>query len=159
MRVLRHDVHVPVSLTETQIYKAGTKSTKELEKLITNPKAFVEKEDAIDVPAVINVSTDATGAGDENKALDYRKLKKDDIVALAKDRGVDSTGTIPAIAERLEAQDTEKAKEDAGDPDVRQTDFFALALDELRKLATERNVAFDNDTTDIELATLLDSSN
>lgn len=49
------------------------------------------------------------GTSAEEDAIAYDKLKKAEIVKLAEDRGVDSSGTIAEIAARLD-EDDEKAK-------------------------------------------------
>lgn len=50
------------------------------------------------------VSADET---DDDEEVDYSDLKKDELVALAEERGLDSSGTKADIIERLEADDEE----------------------------------------------------
>jgi hypothetical protein len=48
-----------------------------------------------------------SGSDDEESDGSYGSMKKDDLVAAAEERGVDSSGTKADIIERLEADDAE----------------------------------------------------
>lgn len=48
------------------------------------------------------------GDDDDDEEVDYSDLKKDELVALADERGVDSSGTKAEIIARLEADDEEE---------------------------------------------------
>ena len=53
-------------------------------------------------PVVGGVSADETDAEEE---VDYSHLKKDELIALAEERGLDTDGTKADLIERLEADD------------------------------------------------------
>lgn len=55
----------------------------------------------------------------QGESASYASMKKAEIVSLADDRGVDSSGTIAEIAERLDADDAAKASgtADVGGPE------------------------------------------
>lgn len=53
-------------------------------------------------PVVGGVSSNET---DSDEEVDYTELKKDELIALAEERGLDSSGTKADIIERLEADD------------------------------------------------------
>lgn len=60
-------------------------------------------------PTALPVVTGGVSAdeADDDEEVDYSDLKKDELVALAEERGLDSSGTKADIIERLEADDEE----------------------------------------------------
>ncbi|UOR02066.1 SAP domain-containing protein [Leucobacter allii] len=78
----------------------------------------------------------------------YAGLNKAELVALAKDRDLDTSGNKPDIIARLKEAD--KAADDDADVDV-----FSLSVDELKALAERHGIDIGEATTDVEIATII----
>lgn len=112
------------------------------DKFVKNPKLFAEAEPA-----------DTGDAGTRSLA----ELKKPELVALAKDRGLPVGGTADEIRERLAAADVEAASPDGapeGEEDLDDLDREALVA-----LAGEHGVTdFTEETSDAELVALIENA-
>ena len=104
--VLAHDVHVTHEDNTVTILKAGTKLPKKFEKLVPNPKAFVEVEDE---------ATEESGAGDGADDKSYAKLTPTKLRALLKKRELPQEGEKAELIARLEEFDEES--DDTADGD------------------------------------------
>jgi hypothetical protein len=169
------DVHLTVNRNEIKVLKAGTKVPDWADELVTNPAVFAESSSDSGEDSGPGTPAAAAASGTTEGTLDYEKLKKKDIQALAAERGVDSSGTIAVIAARLTEQDTANTAANApgaadtatGETDGTETaetpatepvDYWSLPVDRLRALATERGLDVGDSSTDAEFAALLEAA-
>ena len=112
-------VEVPPLITETPDTSGAGVSQQfdPLAGLATPPAPVPDAEAAAGDGGDDGASGDDAGGGDDGGSQEpepgnYDDLLKDDLVALANERGVDSSGTKAEIIERLVAQDAENAAAD-----------------------------------------------
>lgn len=121
---------------------------------ITNPSLVDDSvAETVEVAAQPIVPVDASSARVEVKAGLYDALKKDELIALANERGIDATGNKPDIIARLEAADAAATSEGDGDVDV-----WSLDVAELQKLAADRGIDLGDASTTAEMATIIDAA-
>lgn len=126
---------------------------------VTNPEVLAVEPPRVDPdPAESQDDSvaDAAGASGDGGQADpvepagYGALTKDALVALLKERNLDTKGNKPELAARLD--DADKAAENEISEPV---DVWSLDETELRKLAAERNVDVAGAESTAELATAL----
>lgn len=78
--------------------RAGDDVPSEYAEYLTNPALF---EDAHDAPE----DTFSAPAPEDADAPDYSGLRKPELIALLDERGLDSTGTVAVLRDRLAADD------------------------------------------------------
>lgn len=158
-RVLRNDVHLETSPGVTVVLKAGTSVPPEYANRVTNPSAYVETAAAEpSAPAAAAPAAPATAQGSTPEKVDYTKLSKKEITALAGTRGIEvkKSDTIAKIAEALAAQDAEEeAAQQRGADDVALDE---MSEEQLRAYASEHEIDISEAQTVEEILALVENA-
>ena len=109
---------------------------------ITNPKVILVEDEA---PSLVESAVEP----EPEVGVDYSKVSKPELIALLEARGLPSDGKVAELRDRLAQAD---ASEDTG------VDLFDLPREQLEQIAVQRGVAFGPDTSDDELATLIENT-
>lgn len=170
-RVLARDVHItlPGKPHDPIVLRAGQAVPKEYAEFVTNPRAFIEVESEPSTP-----SAPASATTTENKqevkaeevkaeevtVVNYSKLKKPELEALATERGLDATGTAKVLVERLVAADAAAAEAKASSDDNAgdEVDFDSMDEAALRAYAAEHGVDIADATSQEEIIALLENA-
>lgn len=161
-KVLAHDVHLELANHESVVLKAGSSVPKEYADRVTNPRAFVEVEaEPVTVTAPTPAPTSAAAAAETTPAAekpDYLKMRKPEITALATSRGVDASGSIKVIADRLAAKDEEEAAAKAAAEASTEVDLTTLDEPALRAYAAEHKVDLADASSTEEIIALIENA-
>lgn len=165
-RVLARDVHItlPGKPHEPIVLRAGQGVPKEYAEFVTNPRAFIEVESEPSTPSA-PASAPASTQKQEEKTdvtpVNYSKLKKPELEALAIARGIDANGTVKVLAERLVAADAAAAEAAASSSDSGaddDVDFDSMDEAALRAYAGEHKVNIEDATSVEEIIALLENA-
>lgn len=141
-KIIKAHVHFFDDENKRHSLAPGDELPKWAEKFVVNPAAY--EVATASAPTVESTAT---------KPLDA--LKKDELIALAKERGLPSAGKVDELRERLAAADVEQTGQDGGGP----TDPADLDREALEALAGEEGITeFDADTSDAELVALIENA-
>lgn len=118
---------------------------------ITNPKVILSEDGPVTASAE-DVPVTEQSSEDGEAVEDYKKVNKPELIALLNERGLSSDGKVGELRARLIEDDAVKA---AVTDDI--VDLFELSREQLEGIAAEKGVEFGAETSDEELAALIES--